>query len=286
MARLLAWVRDYDIVAFPLVTLGLGWLFYVPAALVVAGHPERYGWLVFFQTPGAAAALAAGLLVRYARGGVSEVRGAWRRYLEWRGHPWWWWLGAVMVIPGLAAGAGVLQGSFGFGMQDLWGLLGWGSLLTLPLIGAAQLASSPLLEEYGWRGFWQARLQHRWPALPAALLVGVLWGVHHLPVALAVGADPWRTVVGAIGPSVLAAWLLNTGRGSMVGPMLLHAGLNVAMSVIAPDSWWFPMATLAGAGVVAVVAGPANLGRRPRVSLPPACSSRQLPPDLPVQDAT
>jgi membrane protease YdiL (CAAX protease family) len=270
VARTLGWIRRHDLVAFPLVTFALGWLFTVPAALLIAGRPDRLGWLVLFQTPGAAAALVAGILVRHARGGTAEVRDAWRRYLEWRGHPWWWWLGAVAMVPVLAALAGLGHGSFGPGLLDLWGRLGWVALLVLPLIGVAQLASSPLLEEYGWRGFWQARLQHHLPAWAAALLVGLLWGAHHVPVALAVGADPWRAVVGAIGPSVLAAWLLNSGRGSMVGPMLLHASLNLAMAVIAPDSWWFPVLTLVTAVAVVAVSGPRELGGRPRISLPPA----------------
>ncbi|CAL8978565.1 hypothetical protein PROP_02514 [Propionicimonas sp. T2.31MG-18] len=205
MAWFLSWVRRHDVVAFPLITFGLGWLFYVPAAFVIAGRPERYGWLVFFQTPGATAALVSGILVRHARGGRSEAREAWRHYLEWKGHRWWWWLGAVALMPTLAVLAGLGHGSFGAGLSDLWSRLGWVTLLLLPLIGIAQLATSPLLEEYGWRGFWQQRLQDRLPAWGASVLVGLLWGLHHVPVALAVGADPWRAVVGAVGPSVLAA---------------------------------------------------------------------------------
>lgn len=274
MAWLLDSVRRHDLVAFPLVTFALGWLFYIPGAFVVAGHPERYGWLVFFQTPGAAAALVAGILVRYARGGRTEVKAVWRSYLDWRGHPWWWWLGAVALVPTLAVLAGLGHGSFGPVLVSTWARLGWAALLVLPLMGVIQLASSPLLEEYGWRGFWQVRLQHRLPAWASALIVGVLWGLHHLPVVLAVGADPWRTVVGTIGPSVLAAWLLNTSGGSMVGPMLLHAGLNLATLVIAPDSWWFPLLMLVTALGVVVLFGPRELARQPRVSLPPVSGRR------------
>jgi uncharacterized protein len=275
MPQVLGWVRRHDLVAFPLITFGLGWTFYVPAALVVAGHPERTGWLILFQTPGAAAALFAAILVRSARGGRVEVRQAWLRYLEWKGHPWWWWLGAIALVPALAVLAALGQGSFGTGVGGMWARLGWVTLTVLPLIGLAQLFTSPLLEEYGWRGFWQARLQHRLPALPAALIVGVTWGVHHVPIAIAVGADPWRAVVGAVGPSVLAAWLLNTGRGSMLGPMLLHAGLNLGTGYIAPDSWWFPLLALAAAAVIGATTGPRDLGHVPRVSLPPAPPSRQ-----------
>ena len=274
MQRFRGLVRRHDVVAFPLITFVLGWLFYVPAVFVVAGHPERYGWLVLFQTPGAAAALVAGVVVRHARGGKAEVKEAWRRYLDWRGHPGWWWAGAIVLVPLLAVLAGLGEGAFGAALGELWTRLGWLTLPLLLLILVAQLASSPLLEEYGWRGFWQVRLQHRLPAWAAALLVGVLWGVHHVPVALALGADPWRAIVGAVGPSVLAAWLLNTGRGSMVGPMLLHAGLNLAMAVIAPDSWWFPLATLVAAAAVTALFGPGDLGRLPRVSLPPVGPAR------------
>lgn len=102
------------------------------------------------------------------------------------------------------------------------------------------------------------------------MLVGLLWGAHHLPVVLAVGGDPWRSVVGTVGPSILAAWLLNSGRGSMVGPMVLHAGLNLSMAVIAPDTWWFAALTLGAAAVIAVIVGPRDLGGHPRVTLPPA----------------
>lgn len=206
MARFLGFIRRHDLVAFPLITFALGWLFYIPGALVIAGHPERYGWLVFFQTPGAAAALVAGLLVRYARGGRAEVRDGWRRYLDWRGHDWWWWLSAVMLIPLLAVGAALAHGSYGPGLLDMWGRLGWFTLLLLPLILVVQLASSSLL---------------------------------------------------------------NSSRGSMVGPMLLHAGLNLSMAVIAPDTWWLAVLTLAAAAIVAVIVGPTDLGGCPRVTLPP-----------------
>ncbi|WP_377108568.1 hypothetical protein [Propionicimonas sp. T2.31MG-18] len=52
--------------------------------------------------------------------------------------------------------------------------------------------------------------------------------------------------------------------------MLLHAGLNLSMAVIAPDSWWFPILTLAAGAAVVALFGARDLGRLPRVSLPPA----------------
>ena len=176
----------------------------------------------------------------------------------------------MLLVPALAALAGLLQGSFGSGVAELWRRLGWFSLLVLPLIMAAQLISSPLLEEYGWRGFWQGRLQHRWPAWLAAVVVGLPWGVHHVPIALAMGVDLGTTMAGAVVASVLSAWLLNAGNGSMVGPMLLHASLNVAIGVIAPDTWWLIGLMLAAALLVALVVGPRGFGGHPAVIIAPA----------------
>ena len=79
MRRVWSWVRDHDLVAFPVLAFGLGWLFYVPAMVLISGRPERFGWLIFFQTPGAGMALVAGWIVRHARGGAAEVAETLRR---------------------------------------------------------------------------------------------------------------------------------------------------------------------------------------------------------------
>ncbi|MCK9496848.1 MAG: CPBP family intramembrane metalloprotease [Dehalococcoidia bacterium] len=259
-------IGKHPVASFLIITFAWGWMFYVPAALVIDEHPEQTGWLVAFQTLGAASPLLAGHVVRQAGGGWSSVAHGWRRYTEWR-LPVWIYVAAILVLPSVGGLTALLTRRPGDGLLELWENLGPLTAVVVPMSIAAQLASSPLLEEYGWRGFLQPCLQERHRALPSALFVGALWGLHHLPLAIGAGLPVGETIVGAVGPSIIAAWLLNEGRGSMVGVMLLHASLNVAIQVIAPDGLLFDILIILVAGGVVTFAGPLNLARRPRFVL-------------------
>jgi membrane protease YdiL (CAAX protease family) len=94
------------------------------------------------------------------------------------------------------------------------------------------LLSSPMGEEPGWRGFALPRLQARLGALGASLVLGVLWGLWHLPLALTSG-DPtagtfsgWY-LLGITGEAVLYTWLFNSTGGSLLLVLLLHAAMSI-----------------------------------------------------------
>ncbi|OPX83871.1 MAG: CAAX amino terminal protease self- immunity [Pelotomaculum sp. PtaB.Bin104] len=235
--KLWCMIARHDISAYLLIVFGFGWLFYIVGALVISGHPEREPWLFLFQTPGAAMALIGGLVVRHARGGKAEVNAGWKQYLQWK-QPWWLYVIAVALLPILAFGAMLIKGDQGTVVAEMWQKTGWSTLLLLPVIFVAQLPSSPLLEEYGWRGFLQQRLQAKYTALVSALIVGTLWGIHHVPVVVVTNGSILVTVMGGVIVSVLFAWLLNTSKGSMLLVVLFHASLNVAM-MIAPKGYVF-----------------------------------------------
>jgi uncharacterized protein len=200
------------------------------------------------------------------------VARGWRRYAEWR-LPVWIYAVAVLALPALAGISALIVGRPGAGLLEMWRNVGPFTAIFVFVSIAGQLASSPLLEEYGWRGYLQPSLQERHRALPSALVVGLLWGTHHVPFgdrlrSPSVANLPVRqTIFGAVGPSILAAWLLNEGSGSMVGVMFLHASLNVAIQMIAPGGPLFDVLVfLFATGVVAVV-GSIQLARRPRFTL-------------------
>lgn len=103
-------------------------------------------------------------------------------------------------------------------------------VVTLFLAGA--------LEEFGWRGFVQPRLQERWSALTAALLIGVVWAVWHLPLAYqgaGAGYDAGAFVgllIGLPAFSVVMAWLYNSTRGGLLFVMLFHAMINAPSPLV------------------------------------------------------
>jgi membrane protease YdiL (CAAX protease family) len=89
------------------------------------------------------------------------------------------------------------------------------------------------LEEFGWRGLAQSRLQTRYPAVLVALGIGAAWATWHLPLFLLfdLGAyDPAtlpKYYLALMFESVVLAWLFNGTGGSILAPMTFHAAGNM-----------------------------------------------------------
>ena len=104
-----------------------------------------------------------------------------------------------------------------------------GFVLTMVLGG-------PLLEEIGWRGFALPRLQRRHGPLVAALVLGVLWALWHLPQFL---VPTWAASSGgggvsgialfvlvAVAFSVVLSWVFNNTRGGLLIVVLVHTSID------------------------------------------------------------
>ena len=116
-------------------------------------------------------------------------------------------------------------------------------------------------EELGWRGFAQPRLQTRFGALRASVLIGLLWATWHLwPVILPGGhaletpEDATATYIRMISTAIVYAWMYNSTNGSLFLAMVAHFGHNLAASVVkaSPDSSHFHL-TIASLYLVAAV---------------------------------
>jgi uncharacterized protein len=90
-------------------------------------------------------------------------------------------------------------------------------------------------EEAVWRGALLPRLQARLAPLPAALVLGVVWSLWHLPLLSVPGAGdeglpflPFAVCVMAT--SVLIAALVNAAGGSVVVAAVFHASFDAAYS--------------------------------------------------------
>jgi membrane protease YdiL (CAAX protease family) len=103
----------------------------------------------------------------------------------------------------------------------------------------------PLEEELGWRGFALPRLQTGRTAFDASLLLGLIWGLWHIPLYFVPGSGQFETVSGGtspafaigafvvwtIGLSILFTWLFNETRGSLIVVILFHASINLGSFV-------------------------------------------------------
>lgn len=92
-----------------------------------------------------------------------------------------------------------------------------------------------LTEETSWRGYALPRLQRLSNPLIASLILGVFWGVWHLPLFLIPGTfQNGIPFVGffasTLATSVLLGWLFNRARGSVLIAALFHGCTDVAIA--------------------------------------------------------
>jgi membrane protease YdiL (CAAX protease family) len=116
-------------------------------------------------------------------------------------------------------------------------------------------------EELGWRGYALPRLQRHLPALRSGLVLGLIWGLWHLPLAWtpatrsAIADLPlWGFVVDVVAMSVIYVWIFNNTRGSLFVALVVHAVNNTAAIFLMPATAISTRQFLLTAGVRVVTA--------------------------------
>jgi uncharacterized protein len=263
-------------------TFALAWAAWVPAAVLLGdphqpGLPSFTGGLVVLQTLGAAAPTLAAYLVLRVSGRRDLISWIASRYRIWRVHPAWY-LTAALLAPAitlLSLGVRALadphfQVAPDSPLGKMLADLGVGGVaLLFPLLVLAWLPSSALLEEFGWRGLALPLLQGRWNALAASVLLGLVWGLWHLPLMVANGEPPVPYLLLIVPQTVLMTWVVNSTRGSMLLAMVFHASLATALTTLYPGSQSMVEIALTWlvAAAVLVRYGPRDLAHH-RVQLP------------------
>ena len=170
----------------------------------------------------------AALILTWRQERAAGIRRLAGMLLRWRfGFHWWSFL--LVGIPLI----GVILAS-ALGAQPAIEITSPGLLLAVLLI---LLVTGPLGEELGWRGFALPRLLDRATPLAASLVIGVAWGVWHLPSFFMAGLPQEGLAIPAfllmsLGLSVIATWIfLHTGR-SVLAVVVFHYTVNLSMSVI------------------------------------------------------
>ncbi len=219
-----AFIKQHQISIFLVLTIILSWFpWYAGIATETAVFvPSLLGLAMAFYIGG-------------RKGGMNLLRSVGR----WRVQPRYWliaWLGPLLIF---AIGLGIYlifggqAPSFTVFRQEL-------HLLPIFLLVVFLPFNGPLGEELGWRGYVLPRLQQSSGPLTASLVIGVIWGIWHLPsffdpdsIQSSLGLvflAPY--VVGTITNSVIMTWLYNKAKASaLVAGIIWHAATD----------FWAPM---------------------------------------------
>jgi uncharacterized protein len=235
-----SWIMRHPLAAYLLLAFAIGWVFWVPLAILYDGGSnldslQGFPLVIVLQTLGVIGPLISAIVVTGLTRGKRGVRGLLGGLKRWR-VGLWWYAAACLVIPVLSViGIGV-RGMLGVDPavpegSDLAAMLadiGWiGLVLTFPLQLLVQCFGSPLLEEPGWRGFALPHVRKRMPAAWAALLVGAIWGLWQVPLFLALDENLPVSLALITMHGFFLGWLyLNTS--SLLIAVLGHASLGVA----------------------------------------------------------
>jgi membrane protease YdiL (CAAX protease family) len=258
-------LKRYPLLSFYLLSFGITWAVWLPAAAGTAGLlPFRVPIVVdgaaYFLGP----PLAAGIVL-YAAEGWAGVRALLGRLLDWRIGAQWYAV-ALLWRPAVSAAALALMAALGAPTPPLHGP--WYLVAPLYVLTALARIVPYVGEELGWRGYALPRLQARLGPLAAGVLIGLLAGLWHLPAFFIAGHPQYGApiapfMVWMIALAIVFTWLYNHTRGSLLPVALLHGAINSA-GVIFPG---VPLLlevgiTLVAAILLALVDRPALLGQR------------------------
>jgi len=195
---------------------------------MLAGDPEMY---LPFAALGALGPLVAATLLSFHEHGMTGVRGLYSPLLRWRVHFGWYF--AALALPCV-----LLTGL-------LWLLNLAGRSGPIVYAPAAQGVIFGLLmsfvEEVGWRGYALPRLATRWGPFSAAVLIGGLWCLWHVPMflglAVPLGVAPLMLLY-FVGASLFLTWIHRGTQGSLLLVVFAHlaAHLNNSHRALPNDS--------------------------------------------------
>jgi uncharacterized protein len=240
------------------ITFALSWGI---AALLVA-IPERieaiFGEMGYTNPAFVLAVYAPGITAVLMVGRTYGLTGLGRflsRLTLWR-MPLVWWAVLLLGMPAVFYAGAAISGT----LTEPFPLTPWYHALPAVLIA---LVIGPV-EELGWRGVALPLLQRRFTPLSAALVLGAVSAVWHLPAFVLGGTkqSAWAVgpfLLGVVAISVILTAMFNAARGSLLIAVLFHFQMNAPLW---PDAQPWDIAVFVAVAAVVVLANRAAMLNR------------------------
>lgn len=240
------------------------YLLSVLAGMNILGTPELAGLYIGLVT--LTPILSASILTRQAGGRLNEL---YSRCLRFHRGKHAWYAIAVLLGPLIAVISygivKVLLKKHGEDLPEIPPPMVPFNFLTVPAVLFFMFILATF-EEVGWMGYAFDTMQSKMgAALPASLMLGVIWAAWHWPFFLVLFPEPKYITVGCqvlilIANRVLECWIYNNTNGSVLAVILHHAIDNVAFTLLPDVRAYAPMGpialclvTVAAAGIVMIL---------------------------------
>jgi membrane protease YdiL (CAAX protease family) len=232
--------KNYPVWPYFALTFAWSWLFWIPTALL--GLDDHHLITQVGFALGGLGPPIFGAYFTYKNSGKNEFRDYLRRIWDWRNLNLFWWAMALFTVPCLSWVAGEINGLLGGpGFQLDLQVFHFDSPLTLvlmlPVLLCFFLLFGPLPEEIGWRGYALDRLQKNMGPWVASLLLGLLWGLWHLPLFFVGGSYQntlgfgtvgfWLFLAQVVSVCPLMTWIYNNTGRSILSAILFHFACNM-----------------------------------------------------------
>lgn len=207
--------------------------------------------------------IAASILVGWERGwdGVRELL---KRSFDWRRiKEKTWYLPILLLMPTIM----VVQ----YGLRNPTGLPvpGPRTPAVMVVVWLSVFFIAALSEELGWQGYAIDRLQNRWSALAASVVLGTIWATWHIVPLIQLGRTPIQIAsqcMDMIATRILIVWIWNNTGKSVFAAALYHAMYNVSTLLLPNYGLGYdPTATsilvVIAAATVTFLWGPEKLAR-------------------------
>ncbi len=232
--------KNHSTIAYFVLAYLITWAFWIPFVIfgpspsAIASNPDLRGSpFMLLQVLGNFGPTLAAILLWIFPGKRTELRDAFKRLLPHRAKLIWYivvlLLPAGMLLPGLFVYA-LLGGNIeGF------------SILGLLLMFVPAIFISGLGEEMGWRGYALTKLQLTNNPLISSLIIGVFWGLWHIPIIYWMSSQTGLLFLVEFGlyvllltaGSVIFTWVYNATDKSLWMVVLMHAAFTSVGNTIA-----------------------------------------------------
>ncbi len=204
------------------------WFFFgITYWLGLNGESTRLGSSLIFLALGGPTVIA--IILVYLALNKEGQKDYWKRIIDFKRISLQWYIPIVLLVPSISILAAWLSGywnSSAFFSNKLPSI--FLLILVVPL--------APILEELGWRGYVLDRLQEKYSALTASLILGVMWCIWHLPAFFLPGSmfsvmpfssiEFWLYIINLLTISVVFTWIYNNTNRSTLAAIIFHISIE------------------------------------------------------------